>query len=452
MKLRGSDILAALPEAVASGFAQPAEVTVNGYSIDSRTIRGGEGFFAIRGEKFDGHDFVQQVLDKGAAFVVVDRDVAVDGPCLRVTDTTAALQRVATWARRKWGRRVVGVTGSAGKTTTKDVISHLLSSRLRVGKTEGNLNNHLGVPLSVLRLDDDCEVAVLEMAMNHAEEIRTLARIAQPEIGVVTNVGYAHAENFADGIEGIALAKRELIEELPADGVAVLNADDERVRRFAEIHPGRSILFGTVPEANVRATDIEIDERGTRFQVDGTRIESELQGMHNVRNILAGMAVGSVLGIAPEELAAQARTLRPGRMRGERLQHNGIEVLNDCYNSNPEAARAMLEALRGIPARRHLAVLGEMLELGRWSEPKHREVGTFAAKLGIHVLVGIRGAARYMVDAAIEAGLSENAAYFFSEPAEAGEHLRALAQPGDAILFKGSRGTRVELALERFLA
>lgn len=431
------------------------DVVVSGYSIDSRTLSPGDVFFALRGDTFDGHDFIKDALGRGASAVVVEREIdhaiASRGVVLRVTDTLAALQTLAKWARLRWGHRVVGVTGSAGKTTTKDVISHLLSVRLKVGKTVGNLNNHLGVPLSILRMPDQCDAAVLEMAMNHAGEIRVLADIGQPDIGVVTNAGYAHTENF-DSVDGVALAKRELIEGLRPGGVAVLNADDERVRRFGEVHPGKTVLYGVAEDADIRAEDVQIADEGVRFRVRDVTFESPLPGMHSVRNILAGIGVAQIFGLQPEELVEAARTLAPGRMRGERSTYKGIQILNDCYNSNPEAARAMLDALRATPARRHVAVLGEMLELGRWSEPKHRELGSYAAKLGIDVLVGIRGAARYMVDAAMKAGLSENAAYFFSSPEEAGEHLRTIAREGDAILFKGSRGTRVEKALEAFQA
>ena len=233
--------LSQVAEAIGAAGDTP-DVRISGWSIDSRTLSAGDLYFALKGAKYDGHDFVSAALDRGAAAVVVDR--AVGAPCeLLVADTLRALQTLGRWARREWGGTVVGVTGSAGKTTTKDAIAHLLSSEIPTGRTIGNFNNHVGVPLSILRLAGECRVGVLEMGMNHANEIRELASIALPEIGVVTNVGYAHVE-FFDSIEGVAAAKRELIESLPGDGVAVLNADDPRVRRFAEIHPGRTVTFG----------------------------------------------------------------------------------------------------------------------------------------------------------------------------------------------------------------
>jgi UDP-N-acetylmuramoyl-tripeptide--D-alanyl-D-alanine ligase len=321
---------------------------------------------------------------------------------------------------------------------------------MRVGRTVGNFNNHIGLPLSILRMPDEARAAVLELGMNHAGEIRALAAIAKPEVGVVTNVGYAHIEAF-DSIEGIALAKRELIESLPAGGVAVLNADDERVRKFRHVHSGRTVLYGLSPDADVRATGIEMHQARVRFRACGVKFETPLAGRHGIRNILAGIAVARLFDIDAADLTGAVGSLVPGKMRGERIEIGGVTVIDDCYNSNPDAVRAMLDVLGDTPARRRIAVLGEMLELGRWSEPLHRDVGRYAARCGITVLVGIRGVARSMVEAATEAGLAKNAAYFFEDPADAGTWLRDVTQPGDAILFKGSRGTRVEKALEAFL-
>jgi UDP-N-acetylmuramoyl-tripeptide--D-alanyl-D-alanine ligase len=327
----------------------------------------------------------------------------------------------------------------------------MLSSQMATGRTVGNFNNQIGLPLSILALPDSARVAVLEIGMNHAGEIRHLARIVQPiQIGVVTNVGSAHVENF-DSIEGVALAKRELIEALPRDGVAVLNADDPRVVRFREVHPGRTITFGLSNQAEIRASDLEVSPGQVRFTVEGVPFESGLGGRHGVLNILAGLAVARVFGIPAERLRDVVRGLVPASMRGQRIQRNGITVFDDCYNSNPEAVRSMIDLLRAYPARRRIAVLGEMLELGRWSESLHREVGRCVAESGISVLVGIRGAACHMVDEALRAGLKADAAFFFDDPELAGEHLRLFAREGDAILFKGSRGTRVEKALEMFL-
>lgn len=425
------------------------DTLISGWSTDSRTVEPGDLFFALRGSRHDGHDYVGEAFARGAVAAVVERDTS-EGPLLRVPDTLAALQRLAAWARKQWGGRVVAVTGSAGKTTTKEAIARLLETAMRTGKSAGNLNNHVGVPLSILRLPDECEAAVLELAMNHAGEIRQLARIARPDIGVVTMVGWAHAGNFGS-LEEIALAKRELIEELGPDGVAVLNADDPRVAEFRRVHPGRTVTFGFSEAADVRAREARSQADGVCFVCDGVEFETRLAGRHGVRNILAALAVARVFGIPFESLREPVRSLEPGPMRGERFTHRGVTVINDCYNANPEAVCAMLDVLRSVPAKRRWAVLGEMAELGAWSEGLHREVGRQVASGGIDWLVGIRGAARYIVEEAVRSGLPDRAAFFFADPPEAGDFLRERVEPGDAVLFKGSRATQVETALERFL-
>ena len=426
------------------------DIPITGWSTDTRTIAPGDLYFALRGPNFDGNAFIGEAFQKGAA-AAVGNAVHSGGPVLVVPDTLAALQRVASWARGEWGGEVVGVTGSAGKTSTKDIIAAMLAVGMPVGKTVGNLNNHVGVPLSILRLPPESRAAVLELAMNHAGEIRDLCVIARPQIGVVTNVGHAHVENF-DSIHGVAAAKRELIEALPANGIAVLNADDALVSKFGAAHRGRTVTYGLSDSAEIRARNVAAGERGFCFEVDGVRFESPLPGRHNLLNLLAGIAVAGIFGIQPQQLTEVVKGLTPGAMRGERFVHAGIVILNDCYNSNPDAARAMIDVLRDSAGKRRIAVLGEMLELGRWSEPLHREVGSYVAGSGIDLLIGIRGEARHLVDAAKEAGQAVDAAFFFSDPAEAGERLRGIAQPGDVILFKGSRGTHVERALERLLA
>ena len=430
----------------------PLASVARGYSVDTRTLQPGDLFFALRGPHHDGHDHVSSAFEKGAVAAVVDRKLPVDGPQIVIFDTLVGLQHVAIWARNRWGGDVVAVTGSAGKTTTKDVIAHLLATRFVTGKTVGNFNNHVGLPLSILRLPDNCKVAVLELGMNHADEIRALARISGPRVGVVTNVGYAHVEFFADSIEGVARAKRELIEELPPSGIAVLNADDQRVARFREVHAGRTITFGIERPADVRAVEVRSIPGGSQFICDGLAFETTLAGHHGVLNVLAGLAVARAFDIPFRDLRDAAKSFTAGKMRGERTVRNDIVVLNDCYNSNPEALRAMIDVLSAETAVRRIAVVGEMLELGQSAEPLHRGVGSYLACRGIDVVVGIRGAARYIVDEAVKAGLSDSAALFFEDPVEAGRLLRRILRQGDAVLFKGSRGVRVEQALEAAFA
>jgi UDP-N-acetylmuramoyl-tripeptide--D-alanyl-D-alanine ligase len=456
MELTLAQVIEATGARPVSGHSLDGAIRITGWSIDSRTIVPGDLFFAIKGEVFDGHAFVRQVLAAGAVAGIVSdmqdstipdgRETA--GVLLQVPDTIHALQEAGHFARRKWGRQIVAITGSAGKTGTKDIIAAMLATRFRVGKTAGNLNNHLGLPLTLLRIAADTEVGVVEMGMNHAGEIRELARIAEPQIGVITNVGYAHVEAF-DSIEGIAGAKRELIEELPPNGVAVLNADDARVLKFRGCHSGRVLTYGFSEGADLRAVQPETGPGGTAFTVHGVRFKTILTGRHSVSNILAGLAVASLYGIQMQELIPAVEALRPSKMRGEKLVRRGITILNDSYNSNPEAARGMLDVLKDEIASRRIAVLGEMRELGHMADQLHREIGSYAARVGIDVLIGVGGASRFMVEQAIQSGFTSRTAFFFEDPGSAGMFLRDFVAEGDAVLFKGSRGTHVEEALAR---
>jgi UDP-N-acetylmuramoyl-tripeptide--D-alanyl-D-alanine ligase len=419
-----------------------------GYSIDSRTVTPGDLFFAIQGET-DGHRFSNVAIERGAIASVVSNP-SIAGPRLIVPDTLNALHRVAYKAREVWGGPLVAITGSAGKTSTKDIIAEFLGVHLRVSKTVGNFNNHLGLPLTLLRIAENAEVAVVEMGMNHAGEIRLLASLAAPQFGVVTNVGFAHVE-FFDSIDGVAAAKRELIEGLVPGGAAILNADDERVLRFRDFHSGPVVTYGFSQQADIRATDVEMHPQGAEFKVAGVPFRTSLSGRHAVSNVLAGLAVAGLFHIQPAELVEAAAQLSPGKMRGERQLWNGITLLNDAYNSNPEAARNMLDILRAEPAKRKIAVLGEMLELGRMAEQLHRDLGAYAARSGVDVLIGVQGAAEFLVEEAHEQGLADYAGFFFPKSEQAGEFLRTFVRPGDAVLFKGSRGTHLERALHTLM-
>jgi len=433
-----------------------------GYSIDSRTIAAGQLFFAVRGERFDGHDFVEAALANGAVAAVVSMrwlgPETLD-PCklLRVPDREGdgvliALQHLAREVRRRWGKRVVGITGSAGKTTTKDAVAQVLSARFRVLKSQGNLNNGFGLPLQLLKLETDHEVAVIEMGMNHAGEIAALARIAEPDWAVVSNVAPVHLEYFADGIAGIARAKYELIEALPSDGVAVLNCDDERVAQFGDGLGERALFYGTGECAGVRAVQIaEIGAEGVVFTVtahgERASVQLHMLGRHNVHNALAAIGVGLRSGMTLAECAAAVGELRAGDKRGELSEWRGATVINDSYNSNPRALDAMVDALLAMPVAgggRHIVVAGEMLELGADGEGLHRACGQRMAARGVNVVVGVRGLAATLVDGAAHRGAD---AIFVDTPEEAGAWLKASLRPGDAVLLKASRGVRLERAL-----
>lgn len=435
----------------------PHDAVATGYSIDSRTIAPGALFFAVVGERLDGHDFVAAALKKGAVAAVVNQSqghrYSATSRILVVDDTLVALQTLATAVRKLWGKPVVGVTGSAGKTTTKEAIAHVLGARLRVLKSEGNFNNHFGLPLMLLKLQPEHDIAVIEMGMSHAGEIRALARIAHPEIGVVTNVAPVHLE-FFDSLAGIARAKYELVESLPASGTAVLNADDEYVSQFGRDFKGKVVLYGTKAAADVRAENVQsCGADGSRFDIvtAGGRESATLPlvGEHNVLNALAAVSVGLARGLKLLEAVAALATLKPADKRGEVLQLGNITVINDCYNSNPKALNAMIDALAAMKAARHIVVAGEMLELGPAGEEMHRAAGRHAAEKKIDLLVGVRGLAHAMVEGAKQDGVK---AEFVATPEEAGEWLSKEARDGDVVLLKASRGVKLEKALETWKA
>jgi UDP-N-acetylmuramoyl-tripeptide--D-alanyl-D-alanine ligase len=431
--------------------------TAQGFSIDSRTILQGELFFAVKGERMDGHDFVEQALEKKAVAAVVRSDQLARYPAkarlLAVEDTLTALQKLSTAVRRLWGKPLVGITGSAGKTTTKEAIAHLLSTRFRVLKSEGNFNNHFGLPLMLLKLEPEHDIAVVELGMSHAGEIAALARIAQPEIGVVTNVAPVHLE-FFNSVADIARAKYELIESLPASATAVLNADDEYVSQFGRGFKGKVVLYGESSAADVRAENIEQHGAdGSAFDlVIGSvreRTQLSLVGMHNVLNALAAVAVALERGLSPSQAAAALNSFRPADKRGQVLQLGNITVINDCYNSNPKALQAMVDTLAAMPGARHIVVAGEMLELGSGGEEFHRQAGQYIAGKKIDVAVGVRGQAQQLVDAARSAGIR---AEFVPTSEEAGEWLARETRDGDVVLLKASRGVKLERALETWTA
>ena len=455
MKLKLGEIAAILG---ASTGAQ--EKTVAGYSIDSRTILPGQLFFAIRGPRFDGHDFVVQAIERGAAAAVVSKAFAAKGAVglasslIAVREPTRALQDLALAVRRKWGKRVVAITGSAGKTTTKELTAAVLAQKFSVLKTQGNLNNYYGMPLTLLRVEPSHEVAVVELAMSAAGEIAMLSRIAEPQFGVVTNVAPVHLE-FFDSVDAIARAKRELIESLVPPATAVLNSDDARVRKFARDFDGRVITFGFNAGATFRGSNyVTLAGHSSRFSVKGSKFEREftipLPGRHNVMNALAAIAVARDFDVPPKSIAKALAAPPELHQRSEILTFPGeITIVNDCYNSNPLAMEQMLDTLAAWPrARRRIVIAGAMLELGPTSPDLHREIGRLCVKRGTEWLMGVSGDSRWLVEGAIAAGMSPERAVFCATPEEAAQRCLELLRPGDVVLVKGSRAVHLEKVIE----
>ncbi len=432
-----------------------------GVSIDTRTLEPGALYVAIRGDRFDGADFVDEAMRAGAAGVVLPRERALrsatGGPIvIAVDDPTQALQRLARAVRRSSGTTVVAITGSAGKTTTKDVTAALLETRYRVVRNAGNLNNHIGLPLSLIALRRRPDMAVVELGMNHAGEIRTLVEIAEPDVRVWTNVGEAHLGFFAS-IDAIADAKAEVLEHATPQTVVVANADDDRIVARVERATGRVVTFGIDRPADVRAVDIE--DRGvggTRARVEtaagSTRLSIPLVGRGNVANVLAAMAVALEYGVPLDAVSARVAGLRPSAHRGEVLRlGRDVTVIDDSYNANPSATRRALEVLTRSGGRRRVAVLGEMLELGEHAVALHREVGEAAGRVDVLITIGGE-AARALGEGASRAGVPRGDVHHVATSEEAAALALELVAEGDVVLVKGSRGIRTDRVVERLVS
>ncbi|HXE34255.1 MAG TPA: UDP-N-acetylmuramoyl-tripeptide--D-alanyl-D-alanine ligase [Verrucomicrobiae bacterium] len=436
-----------------------------GVSIDSRTLRAGELFVAIHGPRHDGHDHVPSAMGRGAIAAVVAESQAhrygdaVRNRCIVVENTFEALKQLARAVREAWGGKIAGVTGSVGKTTTKEILAALLGARLRVLKSEGNFNNEYGLPLTLFRLEETHQAAVLELGMSRRGELARLAAIARPDVGVVTRVAPAHLEFFAS-VDEIALAKRELIEGLNGhDSTAVLNADDPRVAAFGPFAPGRVVTYGINAPAFFSAAAIEDrGALGSAFDYvspEGrVRLELPVPGRHAIYNALAALAAASVWNIGAAEAQSVFRTLRVPAMRGELLRFsNGAALINDSYNSSPAALHAMVEVLAATPNfQRRILAAGEMRELGASSPMLHREAGIFTANTGkVDWVIGVEGDAREIVEGAVSAGIPRAQTRFFPSSEDAARFLEELIAPGDMLLVKGSRGVKMERIVETLL-
>lgn len=462
------DVAAAVGGRILNG--DPAAV-VAGFSIDTRTLKAGDLYIAIRGERLDGHDFVGAALEAGACGALVSQPMTLtpaalgDRVLVAAVDTTEALQRLARWVRRKAGAHVVAITGSAGKTTTKEICAAFLALRHPVMRSTGNLNNHIGLPLSLLDLRHGARVAVVELGMNHAGEIRRLVSIAEPDTRVWTNVAEVHIQ-FFDSIEAIADAKAEILDGASNTTVLVANADDPLVMARSGAFRGNLVTFsagrpadGTGP-ATVTATDIEdlgLDGMKATVHTPAGTVSWRLPllGRGNLMNSLAAAAVGLQFGIPLVEMAERAATLDAAAHRGQALRlDGGVTVVDDAYNSNPRALQGALHILRG-EARfgRRIAVLGEMLELGATSEVLHEECGRSAAEAGLAHLITVGGSpARALALGAIAAGMPEGSVRHVATSDEAAELAAGIVRPGDVVLVKGSRGIRTERVVERLTA
>ena len=434
----------------------PGDGWIEGVSIDTRAGCEHRLFIALRGEKADGHDYLKEAVWKGASALLVSSDRRGDAakfaetmPVFSVSDTLAGLQALAAAYRTKVNPRVVAVTGSTGKTGTKDLIAAIIGRRFSVHATPGNLNNHIGLPLTLLGMEGGEDICVTEMGANHKREIKALAAIARPDVGVVTNVGPAHLEHFGS-LKGVAAAKAELLEALPADGTAVLPADDEFVDFLREHTKARTLTFGFSEGADRRVTNLEKREGGGyRFRVGEMPLEVSRYGKHHVLNAAAAAVTGSIIGVPPEDIASAVLDAKVNAGRGVLFDIGGILFFDESYNSNPASLRAAVEAFLEIPVPgKRWLVVGDMLELGEASEDLHREAGVFCGRAKVDGILTIGGFTVELSRAAAGQRKSAEHITHFIEIEQLARHLNELLGPGDAVLVKGSRGMRMEKVME----
>ena len=428
------------------GYVDPKYENVEffGANNDTRIIQPGQLFIVLQGAR-DGHDFIPMAMEKGAAAALCSRSVG-DYPCIIVEDPRTALGIIAREERRRLGAKVVGITGSVGKSTTKEMVASVLGTTYRTGKTPVNHNNDIGMPMAILAMEADTEVMVLEMGMNHFREMAYLSHIAMPDIGVIVNIGTMHIEHLGSR-QGIRQAKLELLEGMAADSSLLLNGDDDMLNPLEREISQELTYFGMAESCGVRATEVRQTPGLLTFTVHSGDIafpvEMALEGMHFVPDAMAAVAVGLRLGVAPEDIARGLWNFRNMAGRQEVYEKCGFTIINDCYNAGPESMAASLAVLGAKPGRK-IAVLGDMLELGDCAPAEHRKLGVTAAK-NADLIFAYGPHSHYVVEGAGEK------ARCFDTHAAAAEALSAAAQPGDTILFKGSRGMRMELILERFL-
>ncbi|HSA60526.1 MAG TPA: UDP-N-acetylmuramoyl-tripeptide--D-alanyl-D-alanine ligase [bacterium] len=466
MRLTVGEILNAVGGRLVAGDPDEA---ATGVSTDSRALQAGDLFVALKGERHDGHQYLADVFAKGAAAAIVQEGAEEPNPDFRnlieVRDTLTALGDLAHFWRRRFPIPVVAITGSNGKTTAKDMTAAVLAAAYRVLKTEGNFNNLIGLPLTLFRLRPEHEMAVVEMGMNRLGEIDRLAEIASPSVGVVTTVARAHLEGLG-GLANVARAKGELIARLPEGGLAVLNADASGGGRFtpefaraARRRGARAATFGLSPKADYRAIRVKAEGlKGVRFdaRVVGKKwgktaaFSLGVPGRHNVSNALAAIAVGDRFDVPVSKMRSALSRFHAGSKRMEIVRlAKGIDVVNDCYNANPDSTEASLHFLKELgPRRRRVAVLGEMLELGRWAASCHREVGGAAARSGVKLLFAVGPHAEDLVKGARRAGLAKSSSFSFGQVEESLPMIRSLLKAKDVVLVKGSRGMKMERVTE----
>lgn len=453
LELKCGEILLATGGKLLSGNK---ETVFKNISTDSRKIKPGDLFIPIVGEKFDGHDFIDASFDSGASGALTQKDtVASEGKTLiKVENTLKALQDVARFYRGRFRIPVVGVTGSVGKTSTKDMVASVLGKRFNVLKTEGNFNNEIGLPLTLFNLENCHEAAVIEMGMSGFGEIGRLTRIAAPDIAIITNIGMSHIEKLGSR-ENILKAKLEILEGLSGNGLVVLNGDDDMLSGLKGKLGFRTVFYGMGDGNDYRAQNVKnLGENGTSFNISlGGReyaVHVTVPGIHNVSNALAAIAAGTELGVPVESMIEGIREFSPGKLRLNIISHKGFKIINDTYNASPQSMESAINVLKDIAGNgRTIAVLGDMLEMGDWAPKAHMDVGKFAVSRGVDYIITVGKNAGYIAKGAFDEGFNPENIFSFNENNEAAEFIRDFVADGDVVLVKGSRGMKMEQIVER---
>ena len=426
-------------------------------STDSRAVGENMLFVALIGDNFDGHDFAEGAIAHGAVGAVVSKDIPLSGAKILVEDTQKALGDIAKFYREKFNIPFIGITGSVGKTTTKDMIACVLESKFNVLKTKGNFNNQIGLPLTLLRISNNHEIAVTEMGMSGFGEIDALASMVCPETCVFTNIGMSHIEKLGSR-ENILKAKLEMLKRAKSGGNVVYCGDDDMLWGARNLFTGfNDLSYGiSNPDCDVIAKDIVYGAEGTEFTVchkaNEFRVHIPVLGEHNVKNALAAYLVGLCYGVSVEEYKNSVSCFTPGNMRQNILHVNGIVVINDCYNASPSSVQAGLKILSQIDKnRRKIAVLGDMLEMGEWAEEAHTLVGKYVVENNVEMLVTVGKNSLKIADGAVEAGLPRENVHSFASNDEVVEFLDTIVKKGDIVLVKGSRGMKLETVVEHLV-
>lgn len=420
-------------------------------STDSRKIERGDLFIPIEGERFDGHDYILSSFEAGAAGSLTHKEIepVKDKVLIKVENTLKALRELASYYRQKFKIPFVGITGSVGKTSTKDMVSCVLSKQYKVLSTQGNFNNEIGVPLTVFNLDSSHEAAVIEMGMSGFGEISRLTSIVKPDIAIITNIGLSHIEKLGSR-KNILQAKMEILEGLSGKGLVILNGDDKLLYGLKGLISFRTVFYGMEEGFDYQAYNVQsLGEQGTVFDIaignKDYRVHIPVPGVHNVYNALAGIAAGVELGIPADKMIQGIEEYTPGKMRLNLINHNGIKIINDAYNASPQSMEAAINVLKEVSATgRSIAVLGDMLELGEMSLDSHRHVGSFAVAKGVDYILTVGESGKNIAHGAIEAGANTDKVISFKDNNEAAEFLTSFIKPGDVILVKGSRGMKME--------